>query len=187
MDKSFEKSIIEHGAATLAGIKTANLFNYCFASEWACKRTLQEANSVLNGKGVYLELLSHNGNFYLLLIYRRNMLHRVLCDPNVAEFLEKCGYRDSKDTDRILGQLKRRLIISGRFPHEIGVFLGYPIEDIKGFIRNEGKNCLICGLWKVYSDPLKAEEYFRKIDRCNRAYMNTYRKGVGLADMTVAA
>ena len=25
-----------------------------------------------------------------------------------------------------------------RFPHEIGAFLGYPIEDVEGFIKNEG-------------------------------------------------
>lgn len=25
------------------------------------------------------------------------------------------------------------------FPHEIGVLLGYPAEDVKGFVVNEGK------------------------------------------------
>ena len=35
------------------------------------------------------------------------------------------------------------------FPHELGLLLGYPVEDVLGFIRNEGRNYLYCGYWKV--------------------------------------
>ena len=37
------------------------------------------------------------------------------------------------------------------FPHEIGLFLGYPFEDVMGFIENKGENYLCSGCWKVYS------------------------------------
>ena len=36
------------------------------------------------------------------------------------------------------------------FPHEIGVFLGYPLEDVVGFIRHRGKCFTCCGCWKSY-------------------------------------
>ena len=33
----------------------------------------------------------------------------------------------------------------GAFPHEIGLLLGYPVEDVLGFIRYQGKNYLYTG------------------------------------------
>ena len=41
------------------------------------------------------------------------------------------------------------------FPHEIGVFLGYPPEDVKAFIKQNGKGAVLCGYWKVYSNIKK--------------------------------
>lgn len=38
------------------------------------------------------------------------------------------------------------------FPHEMGLLLGYPIEDVEGFIKNKGENYLYAGYWKVYKD-----------------------------------
>ena len=187
MDKSFEKSIIEYGAATLAGIKTASLFNFRFASEASCRHNLSEAGRVLNEKGVYLKLLAQKAGFYLILIYRRNMVDQLQEDPAVSGFLEEYGYPANAGTEEILSHLGIRFRQTDRFPHEIGVFLGYPVEDIRGFIDNHGKNCLICGLWKVYSDPHRAAAYFEKIDHCNTVYREVYRKGRSLADMTVAA
>ncbi len=187
MEKAFEKKIIGQCAATLAGLKAANLFNHRFPSKAICNASLEEANSVLNGKGVYVELISNCGDFYLLLVYRKNQLLRILTNPSAADFLQAFGYQSNGDTDRMLKRLKERFRASAQFPHEIGIFLGYPIEDIKGFITNRGKNCLLCGLWKVYSNPAKAEEYFKKIDKCNHIYMDVYLRGRSLADMTVAA
>ena len=37
-----------------------------------------------------------------------------------------------------------------QFPHEMGLLLGYPIEDVRGFIEHNGCGCLYSGYWKVY-------------------------------------
>ena len=50
-----------------------------------------------------------------------------------------------------------------RFPHEIGVLLGYPAEDVKGFVVNEGKNYLYSGYWKVYGDLSEAKQLFTNL------------------------
>lgn len=41
------------------------------------------------------------------------------------------------------------------FPHEMGILLGYPVEDVEGFIINNGKNELYTGYWKVYDNLTK--------------------------------
>ena len=52
----------------------------------------------------------------------------------------------------------------GEFPHEIGLFLGYPVEDVKGFIKNRGKNCLYSGYWKVYGKMAEKAKLFERFD-----------------------
>ena len=38
---------------------------------------------------------------------------------------------------------------SGEFPHEVGLFLSYPPEDVKGFIDHRANNFKCAGLWTV--------------------------------------
>jgi len=68
----------------------------------------------------------------------------------------------------------------GSFPHEIGAFLGYPVEDIRGFISNSGKNCLLCGYWKVYANAEKAQRTFNKYDRCRSILFDKLKSGLDL-------
>lgn len=52
------------------------------------------------------------------------------------------------------------------FPHEIGIFLGYPLADVTGFIKNKGRNYLLCGMWKVYRQEETAAtafQYYRRM------------------------
>lgn len=49
------------------------------------------------------------------------------------------------------------------FPHEIGLFLGYPLEDVQGFIENRAEGYKCVGCWKVYGDEEYAKQEFRAI------------------------
>lgn len=66
-----------------------------------------------------------------------------------------CRKRGTAGCGRLLTQLSRRLCCSADFPHEIGVFLGYPLGDVVGFIENRGKNFTCCGCWKSYGDRMQ--------------------------------
>ena len=56
------------------------------------------------------------------------------------------------------------------FPHEIGVFLDYPVEDVRGFVQNSGCNYKLCGCWKVYGSVESARKKFAAYDKC-REYL----------------
>lgn len=86
----------------------------------------------------------------LVYVYRKTMLEGELKQPGVLELLERYGYEGS-EINSCLNYLKQRLLSCSCFPHEIGVFLGYPLEDVKGFIENKGQNCESCGVWKVFT------------------------------------
>ena len=68
------------------------------------------------------------------------------------------------------------------FPHEIGIFLGYPLSDVLGFINNE--TCCCMGAWKVYS-PKKAEYFkslFKLFDHVD-VYKRQYQSSLNLEKM----
>jgi len=65
---------------------------------------------------------------------------------------------------------------SSEFPHEVGLFLSYPPEDVKGFINHCAGGFKCAGLWKVYGDEEKARSLFEKYRKCTEIYCYTLAK-----------
>ena len=80
-----------------------------------------------------------------------------------------------------------RLAQGGAFPHEIGLFLGYPIDDVVAFIANKGRNCLCCGCWKCYTDAEAAQKAFCRFRKCTSVYKRLFACGRTLDQLAVAA
>lgn len=179
-----EKSLIENCAPTLAGLKCANLFNYFHDGESIVREELEEMNNLLNEKGVCVEALAWRDKSVLIYVYRKAMLKKVLKQAEIVDFLKKYGYTES-ETDNCLEKLKHRLSDFDCFPHEIGIFLGYPLEDVLGFIENKGKNCESCGVWKVYCNKEEKDLLFKKFQKCKEVYMKVFCEGRELSRMVV--
>ncbi len=178
--------IIKQCAPTLAGLKVANLFSYKFTCKNQLLNDLENLNSILNQKDVYLTLLRYNSEkCALILMYRKNKLEQILSNEKVTNFLKNYGYYDFS-IEKCLYLLSKHLE-EDEFPHEIGVFLGYPLEDIVGFIHNKGKNYKIVGYWKVYSDEEEASKIFTIYKKCTRVYCEVYSKGIDINKLTVAS
>ena len=140
----FEKYLIEHCSPTLGGLKTANLFNYPYDDETALKADVKKWNRELNKKGIILEIIKQNTDTALIYVYRVKKLREDINNENAKKFLYKYGYEDF-NTYYMIKRLKTRLREGEEFPHEIGMFLGYPLEDVKGFIENAGQNSKCSG------------------------------------------
>ncbi len=179
-----ESGVIENCAPTLAGMKAACLFNFFFEEEEAVLEALRSINEVLGPKGVAVEALLWRESSVLIYTYRRKLLEEDLSKEGVLELLKDYGYR-SRDVEECILHLKRRLYHYECFPHEIGLFLGYPLEDVKGFIENKGKNCKSCGVWKVYCNEGEKQKLFEKFKKCTNVYIQVFREGRGLSQMTV--
>ena len=83
---SFEESLICHAAPTLASLKIANLYSFKFSNDAECKMTIQHFNSLMNPKGIHIELLKNSGDFYLIYVYRKSYLQKILRDYDVQLF-----------------------------------------------------------------------------------------------------
>ena len=124
-----EKYLIEHCSPTLASIKTANLFSVSLEKEKDAETQLQRWGSLLYEKGIELVVIRLCEKRALVYVYRRSMLVKDLGRQGVFDFLNKYGY-NSLDPDEALCRLAYRIRCSQEFPHEIGVFLGYPLNDV---------------------------------------------------------
>ena len=100
---------------------------------------------------IHFEIVCACSARFLLLVYSKPQLERRMADPQVQHVLRHFAYPVGQPLDVLLRNLKRRIAMSKDFPHEIGLFLGYPIEDVVDCsIRRKG--CKLSGLWKVYGD-----------------------------------
>ncbi len=180
-----EDYLIEHCSPTLASLKTANLFNYQYLSEEELYGYIRSLNRSLSGKGVSVTILRKLEHSALIYVYRRQKLQEDLNRPGTAEFLQTCGY-DAFTVERAIAKLRRRIAEAGGFPHEIGLFLGYPLGDVIGFIENSGRNSKCSGCWKVYCNECEAVRLFAKFDKCKAVYKRLFQEGKPLSQLTVA-
>ena len=151
-----ERLIAYYCALALAGIKPANIAS-CSKKQFAnLNFGLEKLNGELNRKDIFIEILCECEKRALLIVYRRNILERHLSRRCNKDFLKQCGYPEEGTAAEYLTVLRAKLRGSG-FPHEIGVFLGYPLCDIYGFINHRDKGCLLVGEWKVYHNADEAE------------------------------
>ena len=172
-----EHTVIYYCAPTLAGIKTANLFCQDFQSPWERDSMIAAWNRKLNPSGIYVTILRTRG--------QRKKLKRNLTAVRARVLLKRFGYR-SLEIEDALFRLRGRFTAEEDFPHEIGLFLGYPIEDVEGFIANGGKGCKCSGCWKVYGDVEKAQALFDSYKECRRRLMTQWNHGASVTSLAVA-
>lgn len=106
----------------------------------------------------YFELYRKK-DFICVIIYRENLILNILKDKKYRQLLNFYGYPDSFSVTENLKYLSLRYHKT-LSPDEIGIFLGFPIEDITQYIKNSGKNYLFYDYWKVYSSPQTALKTF---------------------------
>ena len=84
------------------------------------------------------------------------------------------------DAVELIADLQSQMTGRCSFPHEIGFFLGYPYEDVIGFIDNEGENFLCSGCWKVYAKERDAQTCFCCYKNCTTMYQQLFDEGVSI-------
>lgn len=180
-----EQHLIEYCSPTLASLKTASLFNHSYRCEKELDEQLKLWNGRLKEKGIFLLDLSRRENKALIYVYRKSHLAADLNQPGVRGFLQSWGY-ESTEVDSAVARMRQRVCQGEGFPHEIGVFLGYPLGDVIGFIENEGKNCKCRGYWKVYCDECQAIKAFSRYKKCKTTYARLWQQGRSVWQLTVA-
>ena len=114
----------------------------------------------------------------LVLFYNPSALASTLSEKGNRQWLASLGYPESGTAAEYLSELRHRFSGS-TIPHEVGVFIGYPLKDVEGFMRRlpatplHGRH----GAWRIYGDV-----------RESLARMNRYaREEAEAADILLSA
>ena len=145
-------------------------------------------SELLQDTGIAYRRLSCSEGKCLVLFYRPGELERYLNGPKIRSLIHEYGY-GRMDLDDMLCRLCSRVGDFAKqgmgFPHEIGAFLGYPAEDVQGFIENEGRRYLMIGYWKVYSDLATARMIFKEYDRAKNCAVNEFITGKSIREIAI--
>ncbi len=183
---TFEKCLVGQCAPTLAGLKAGSLFYYAPAPDENVGAAAAYWNGRLGIKGVAVNLVHTQSGGALIYVFRPAMLAELLARGDVKRFLNGRGFTDVNNPYACVAQLKSRFIGDSSFPHEIGLFLGYPLHDVEGFITHQGRDFSLCGLWKVYDNPSLAEVLFARYAKCLAVYKAMFENGTDILKLTVA-
>lgn len=120
--------------------------------------------------------LKNNDKVAVVLFYNEEKLNKILLEEKNLNFLKRFGYEKNMNIEECLKLLSSRY--ENVCPHEIGIFLGYPIDDVIEFIDCPNKQCLMLGYWKVYHNMEKAKDIFKKYDMAKDKMINLLMQGI---------
>ena len=177
--KDIEMQIAFHCAPLIADLKLSNLL-------MLQNKDLDRTTSILKRAGIsYFVVAATNGKAAVLL-FDRERLEVYLRQEDVWKIFQDMGYQDDS-MGKILYAFRLRyegyLTQNWEFPHEMGLLLGYPVEDVEGFISNEGENCLYIGYWKVYENLSEKMLLFHEFEKARDALIYLLSSGLGIVEI----
>ncbi len=121
-----------------------------------------------------------------VLFYDQERLFSALTQPESLAFLRRFGYSSCQRVEDYLKMLKRRFCSVGIydtggnacfFPHEIGLFLGYPLKDVQGFIKKKDLPSTYMGRWQVFGETEESMRLMRLYEKAEMVFSNFIKNG----------
>lgn len=179
-EEFIESMVTCFAAPVIQGVKCGKLLNLRRGGSDLSPAWSSVGRGLLDGFSLEAAEVPTGGKGLLLLIYDRELLARALDVPAARAILEGLGYpvRGGSLDDRIAYLLEK---FRSGLPHEVGLFLGYPPDDVQGFIQNGGRGSKLAGYWKVYGDETEAKRTFLRYRRAEVAGAMSLLERAGLA------
>ena len=177
--KNIETQLALQCAPLITGLKISNMLIVSNEDE-------KLVRAILKRTGISCYRLLQNEKKITLLLFRRNQLEKFLEREDVSEVLREEGYVEIQ-LGRILSifQMRYRAYMNGSkiFPHEMGLLLGYPLDDVTGFIEQKGKNYLYAGYWKVYTNMGEKICLFQAFEEAKEALIQAVARGIRIEEL----
>ncbi|WP_084804279.1 DUF3793 family protein [Halonatronum saccharophilum] len=169
------KCILKNVGATIMGVKPSELRSIKVhngdINVWEdCKKSITSYAE--------MEIVELNEDWFRkkVFIYHKSALDKELRELENLNFLKEIGYPQNYSLGLYVHVLVTKLrsyeLGKGEFPHEIGLFFGYPLKDVLGFMGYSDLEFTCCEEWRIYGDKSpslmrkssfdKARNYFSK-------------------------
>ncbi|NLL30213.1 MAG: DUF3793 family protein [Clostridiales bacterium] len=177
--ESIERFLLFNSSLVIAGIKPSATVAIKKNKTNLYKNWIKYGSEFLNKSNLEFTILRESDRSLILLIFNRKILNKHIFQQENMSFLREIGYRENKNLDYYLSKLKMRYK-QFNCPHELGIFLGIPLNDVIDFIQGSNKKCLGTGYWKVYNNYDKAIKIFKKYDEVRNKIIDDIMKGIPL-------
>lgn len=145
-----------------------------------------QIRALLKESGISCFTLCKNRERTAVLFFCRERLREYLSGYEAGRLLGEAGY-DTLCLPDILWEFRARYrryrAGISEFPHELGLILGYPAEDVRGYIQNRGKNALYTGCWKVYARVPEKTDLFRMFELAREMLLGLLKSGAGAPEI----
>ena len=166
-------------APLLAGLKPSNLLIIPLGLE-------KDLRHSLRGTRIAMYLLSEYDGKQVFLLYKVNELIVYLTEQSVQRLLLDLDY-EGAELYSLLQRVSKKYTAHKQekeaFPHELGLLLGYPAVDVKGFMEQGGKNFLYSGYWKVYGNVRETVLLFKEFGRAKEYVVRLVKQGYSIAEI----
>ena len=177
--KDIETQLVLQCAPLITRLKMSNLLNIQ-------NENVGKVIAILMNTDISYFVLLQTSHRTTLLLYQENSLKEYLLNEKAKRLLRRLGYQES-DLNKALPIFQKRFYDyrknGGKFPHEMGLFLGYPVEDVEGFIINGGQNFLYTGYWKVYENLIDKVGLFQKFEKAKENLIQLIYNGVSIENI----
>ncbi len=158
-----ENYLLYHLSPVITGVKPAVTLSINTQKE--LHSAWQEIGlQLVESFGLRARLLRDAKTSIVLYIYDPLYIDEILQDADILAFLQKFDYPTSYSLESMIDTLVKRYGIYN-CPHELGIFLGFPLDDVMDFIHCTNKPCKLCGYWQVYNDLDTAKATFASYDK----------------------
>lgn len=159
-----EKFLIYNASLVISGVKPSATVTIKKDNENLYDKWIKYGVNFLQQIDIKYIKLRECHNALIILIYNEENLKSYIFKNENKKFLMLLGYIEEENIDEYLSILENRYK-EFNCPHELGIFLGFPLNDVKDFMECKRKKCLSCGYWLVYNNLKEAREIFNKYDK----------------------
>lgn len=160
-------------AEVMAGVKPANLLSIVNRNR-PCGRNLYQlwqdhnAELAMRFTNLSFKVLLTRSQSHLILSFNHDHLKSHLAHAGIRALLFKAGYDKNASMEELIKELSRRIRKQDSFPHEIGLFIGYPAKDVAAFMGLNKLPFTCQGPWKIFGNPVKSLELVEQHRKCRK-------------------
>jgi hypothetical protein len=173
---SLEEAVMQCGAPALCGIKPSCLFSV--SKDMFERGKVQDWSRAFRDDGKYILALPERDGRMLFFVYDKPLLLKQCTTCSVQKYLRRKHYPVDSGFNAVFAELLHRLAADCTFPHEVGVFLGYPLSDVEAFERTAGSGYRYSGFWKVYGNVGRAQKRMQLYKTCSAECSRLVRTGM---------
>lgn len=171
-----EKFLIYNSSLVISGLKPSATITIKKDKENLYDKWIKYGIDFLESIDIKYVDLRECSNALIILIYSERQLSEYVFRKENKRFLMQLGYSNKNDIKSYLCTLKKRYK-AFNCPHELGIFLGFPLNDVMDFMNCKNKKCLSCGYWLVYNNLQEAKETFSRYDKVKEHTVNYILNG----------